>query len=655
MFQSRDGHFRRGIVFVFLPNVAKNVYLCSDMMKRWIAILLCLLSVERGLAHDADSALTLKEHIFYHYDRSEFAEVVQCCNAALAVYQQDGSLFEMAGCYNVLGVAYQRLGRFEESIESYRMCNDAMERLKASESEKEQAQSTLFYDKNIRYTTNNMAKVFLVMEDYAEAERLYLDCIAMLGEPHDTIDFQDMATYRQNLAEVYMKQALRKTGEEKERLLQASVAMAEEAAALSQRYDKLPFKQASKTVMLAQAYQAAGRTNEALDIAKDALASAEAVDDPYLLAEAHAVTGHCEAELGHDKAAESHYRQAIQLATDNHFDELRIDLLKVAYDIASRFNKGLAFDYVEQYLVLKDSLFNEQQQRIVRDYQVKYDLAEKEHQLTLQTVINKNNRTVIVMLVVLVALLLALFVAFALIGEARKRQNEILGKISETKDRLFSIISHDFKNSVLSQALLLDAMNKHSDKMSENELHEKISLLKSSSDMLKEKMFGLLDWMKVEMAGKQGQASTFSLHELVWGCIDAHELDMEEKRVTVAIEVAESLVAREDENKVRLVLNNLLNNAIKYSLPDGRVRIVAEDAGKCVWVAVTDQGVGISEERLETLTKSSTLPSKDTQAGEGFGIGLMLCKQLIERDGGQLLIESKEGEGTTVRFSIRKQ
>ena len=113
-------------------------------------ILLCCLTLTIGVtAQDASAgnsapepaeasaaapdSLSLKERIFYYYDRSEFVQVVQCCNEALEVYQATDDLFEMAGCYNILGIAYQRLGRFKEAIASYQLTAETMEKLKESE------------------------------------------------------------------------------------------------------------------------------------------------------------------------------------------------------------------------------------------------------------------------------------------------------------------------------------------------------------------------------------------------------------------------------------------------------------------------------------------------------------------------------------------
>lgn len=117
-------------------------------MKKLAFIILCITLSLGVFAHEPDT-LSVKDHIFYHYDRSEFNEVVRLCEEALVVYESTNDLFEMAGCYNLLGIAYQRLGRFKEAIESYELCAETMERLKNSEYELHQMGAAAFYDKSI--------------------------------------------------------------------------------------------------------------------------------------------------------------------------------------------------------------------------------------------------------------------------------------------------------------------------------------------------------------------------------------------------------------------------------------------------------------------------------------------------------------------------
>jgi len=628
-------------------------------MKRPILILICITMALVGLAQDGSStgpetldSLSLKERIFYHYDRSEFTEVVNACNKALEVYKATDDFFEMAGCYSILGIAYQRLGRYKEAIESYERSTEVLEKMKESEIALHKEGAEAFYDKNIRYTRNNMATIYFMMEEYDEAEKLYLNCIQMLGTPHDTIDYIDLASYRKNLAEVSLKQAASLEGAAKTQRLKEAVDLAEQAMQLSEQYGDHPFNYISKKVLLAQTYHAVGRDQEALAMTDEALEMAGALNDAYLLAEIHAVYGEFEANEGHYEAAEQHYRKAVVLATENDFEELQRTALNGAYAAARHFDKALALDYLEQSDALKDSVFNEQQQQLIRDYQVKYDLAEKDHKLAIQEERNHHSRTMVFLLFALTILLIGLLILAMRFGHIRKQQNKALAKLNKTRNHMFSVVSHDLKTSVMSQNLMLDVMESHFDEMTKDDVYAKVLILKASSDGLKEKMLNLIEWMKMGMGNNKIQTTTFDLHALVEDCIESQKTEIDKKRLTVVNAVAPSLMANDDANMVQLVLRNLLNNAVKFSWPDGEIRIDATKENGKIWMTVTDHGIGISAERQKCLLNDMVAPSQGTQGETGSGIGLMLCKQLISRNGGKITVKSQVGNGTTIQFSI---
>lgn len=619
-------------------------------MKKLFLFLFCMAGMAWGFAQEPDS-LSLKDRIFYHYDRSEFAEVVLCCNEALAVYQATDDYFEMAGCYNILGIAYQRMGKFKEAIDSYESCAEAMERLKASEYAVQQEGAAEFYDKNIRYTRNNMAEIYYAMDDFDHAEELYRSCIEMLGEPKDTIDYLDKATYLQNLSAVFLKRSAQLEGAEKEGRLNESVRLAEQALTLSRQYGDLPFKLISKMLMLSQVYHAMGRTQEALALADEALSVAETEKDSYLQAEIHGVYGEYEAVQGHYVNAESHYLKAVELAEENHFDELLWTSLNGAYEAARHYDKGLALDYLERSTVLKDSIFNEEQQRLLLDYQMRYELSEKDHLMALQEERSHRDKQMIIFLVLLAALLLVLLIVGFRLGRMSKQKNIALNRLNKAKDHLFSVVSHDFKTSMVSQAMMLEAMNQFYDKMSSEQVKEKLLTLQTSADALKEKLFNLFEWIKIELGSNESNDADFNLRDLVNECVAANAAELGQKGLRVVSDLPD-LMASDNRNMVRLVLQNLLSNAIKFSWPNQEIEISVRQEDNRYWVTVEDHGTGIQPDCKDRLVKEMVTPSQGTMNESGTGIGLMLCGQLLAKNGGEIVIESEEGKGTKVRFTV---
>jgi len=622
-------------------------------MKRLWIIFLCLVMSIGCLAQDAANSDTLKKRIYAHYYKSEFAEVVELGSEALEVYKANGELFDLAGCYNVMGNAYQRLGRFKEAIESYELCTETMEQLKASDNEGDREDAAAFYDKNIRYTRNNMAEIYFSLGEYDEAEKLYRKCIEMLGEPDDSIKSVDLAVYLQNLAGVTLKQAAQAEGLEKDTRIASAVGMAERALALSEQYHDKPFKRINKMIVLAQAYFAAGRADEARAVADKALAMAEAEDDPYLQTEIHAILGEFDANEGHYEEAERHYRTAVALADENGFDELLMNSLGGGYESAKHFNRSLALDYFERSTAIKDSIFNVEQQQLLRDYQARYDLIEKEHQIALQEQRYKSSRMQVIVLSILALLLLALLGFGFFLVVKHKRLNARLAHLNKSKDHLFSVVSHDFKTSVSSQNLMLDVMNKSLDRMSKEQLKDKMLTLKSLSNALYEKMLNLFEWMKMELGGGETNREAFDVLALVDNCVKAQETEISQKEIEVAVKMNEGMIAMDNKNMVRLVLQNVIGNAVKFSWPRSKVNITARQENDRFWIVVEDHGMGMSDERLASVLKEAVKPSKGTNDESGTGIGLVLCARLLERNGEKIEIESAESIGTTVRFSIK--
>ena len=124
------------------------------------------------------------------------------------------------------------------------------------------------------------------------------------------------------------------------------------------------------------------------------------------------------------------------------------------------------------------------------------------------------------------------------------------------------------------------------------------------------------------------------------------------KSLKVNNEVPKYIMGYDDINVVRLVIQNLLGNAVKFSYPNGEITIKAEHNCDRAWISVSDNGMGISEAKLEKIFNYMTSSEKGTGGETGTGIGLFVSKQFIDKIGGKIAIESKKGIGTTVSFSI---
>ena len=570
----------------------------------------------------------LRTMILYFFNNNDFQHVVQYSEIGIAHYEKIGDLFNQAGCTMTLANAYQRLGQLDKAIDCYNQCNDLMDQIGGEMAEV-----------NKRYVINNIAEIHLAMDEYDTAEEMYHKCIEMLGtvDVNDTASNLDLATYYQNLAEVRIAQNKVKNDASK---LAEAVDFAEQSLELSRHYQDTPHKIINRLVTLSKAYRIVERTDESERLMDEALRIAKENGETFLETSIYLQKGD--------------FAKAIAMSEENHFDELLKEALESAYQQTKESDPKLALAYYERSVAMKDSVFNETQQQLIRDYQVRYATQEKEHALAMEQEKSKRNRLYVVVLAVIALLLLVIAYIWYRLAKTRKRRAEELAHLNATKDRLLSIVSHDVRTPVGAMCQVMRDLTDNYDAMAETDRKAKMVMLRTSSEALNDRMENIIHWVKGELENSQIIPSDFNLSEIVDECIKAQEMTIAAKSLKVSNEVPKGLMAHDDVNVVSLVLQNLLSNAVKFSYPEGEVGVRATERDGRIWVEVRDNGMGISEKKMEKIFRFMTSSASGTGGETGTGIGLFVSKMLIDKLGGEITIESKKDEGTLVRFSVNK-
>lgn len=560
----------------------------------------------------------LRTMILYFFNNNDFQHVVQYSEVGIAHYQKIGDLFNQAGCTMTLANAYQRLGQLDKAIDCYNQCNDLMDQIGGEMAEV-----------NKRYVINNIAEIHLSMGEYETAEEMYRKCIDMLGtvDPADTASNLDLATYYQNLAEVRIAQDNPK-----------AVGFAEQSLELSRKYQDTPHKIINRLMALSKAYHIVERNDESAELMDEALSIAVENGETFLETGIYLQKGD--------------FTKAIAMADENHFDELLQEALEGAYLAERERNPKLALEYFERSVMMKDSVFNEKQQELIRDYQVRYATQEKEHALAMEQEKSKRNRMYVIVLAVVAALLFLIAFIWYRLAQARKKRAEELAHLNATKDRLLSIVSHDVRTPVGAMCQVMRDMTDNYDQLDETDRKAKLVMLRTSSEALNDRMENIIHWVKGELENSQIVPVNFNLSELVDECIKTQGMIITAKSLKVSNEVPKAMMVHDDVNVVRLVMQNLLSNAVKFSYPDGEVSVKAEEKGGRIWIEVSDNGMGISEKKLEKIFNFMTSSACGTSGESGTGIGLFVSKQLVDKIGGEITIESRKDEGTVVRFSV---
>ncbi len=235
--------------------------------------------------------------------------------------------------------------------------------------------------------------------------------------------------------------------------------------------------------------------------------------------------------------------------------------------------------------------------------------------------------------------------------EAKKAELESL---NATKDRLFAIIAHDLRSPALSFRGIAQKVN-YLIKKGEYGLLEKLgSNIESNAQTLNHLLDNLLDWSL-----GQGKLQVFNPHPLPLNLEVKHACSFfEQKAADKGIQLIQSIPPDmevfADQRALATGLRNLLDNAVKFTEKEGRVEVSAREKAGSLVIKVKDTGVGISPERLERMFDLRLNGTRGTNGESGSGLGLTLVKDLMEKHGGELMVESTPGRGTTVSIIFPK-
>lgn len=239
--------------------------------------------------------------------------------------------------------------------------------------------------------------------------------------------------------------------------------------------------------------------------------------------------------------------------------------------------------------------------------------------------------------------------------KTRLETEEELRDANATKDRFFSIIAHDLKNPFNSIVDLVTIITEDSEMLSKDEIVELIKDLHGNAKKTKVLLDSLLQWRQVQSGGMLVNPEELNLQEITDQTIEVLSTHANAKGISLLTEIEEDCCAFGDKNMITTVIRNLISNAIKFTPQDGTISVsVSEKEGFFV-LHVKDNGMGMSEENVHNLFKIDKKVSAIGTANEkGSGLGLILCKEFVEKNGGKIWAFSKLNQGSVFSFMIPK-
>ena len=230
---------------------------------------------------------------------------------------------------------------------------------------------------------------------------------------------------------------------------------------------------------------------------------------------------------------------------------------------------------------------------------------------------------------------------------------EELKSLNDTKDKFFGIIAHDLKNPFSSLLGATEYLYKEIEKHDRKKIRMLAKILYESAQSGFDILTNLLEWSRAQTGSLAYDPEEISLTGLVDKNISLVAVLANSKNIKISANLEPGLTLTADENMLNTVLRNLLTNALKFTHPGGAVKIEAGRTGSKVHVTVRDTGTGIPEKDLDKLFRIDVkYVNSGTNDERGTGLGLLLCKEFINRHGGEIWVESRLNEGSAFHFTI---
>lgn len=242
------------------------------------------------------------------------------------------------------------------------------------------------------------------------------------------------------------------------------------------------------------------------------------------------------------------------------------------------------------------------------------------------------------------------------IEEKIKKQNDDLLKAIAEKDKFFSIIAHDLRGPFQGFIGLTELMSESITQMSQEEITELSQTLQGTAKNLYELLDNLLNWALVKRGHKRFNVEKVRLFAVVDAVIDTLGNQIRKKNHRVENSVGNDIDVLADRETLKTIIRNLISNAIKFTPHDGNITITFDDKHNgFIEVSIKDTGIGMSKDIVNNLFKINQKVSRPgTDDEPSTGLGLILCKELIEKHGGVIWVESSEGKGSIFRFTLPK-
>lgn len=364
--------------------------------------------------------------------------------------------------------------------------------------------------------------------------------------------------------------------------------------------------------------------------------------------------GEINSELGQIESAKKYFTEAEKIASNKKEIQVKLAVLKAYSQFSEKIGdyKG-ALLLGQKYYAQRDSILNFESMALIsqmdRDFRKIRDDQKYNSLLAEKTLIEKRRNYVIALS------LLALVLAGVVYNRYRiiKKFNRELSELNSMKDKLFSIIAHDLKNPLHSLFGLTDFLITSYNSLSDDERISLIAKMDISGKQIYRLLENLLYWSRSQTGSIEFSPKMNDMYLMVEETIEVLSQSAASKKIKVENNVIKDSYVYCDSEMIKTVLRNLISNGIKFTNREGRINIDLIKTEGFWKITVSDNGIGMESDKSKSLFKIDSInTSRGTENEQGTGLGLIICKEFIEKHRGSISIESKTGIGTTISFTL---
>ena len=420
----------------------------------------------------------------------------------------------------------------------------------------------------------------------------------------------------------------------------------------------------------ALAYIELGEQQLALQYFRKGLGLAIRASDEFTEGSVYVNLGSLYGDMKNQDSALFYLHRALRIAQQRGFRSLEMDTFEeLAKFHAKQGSYASAYNWMVKYDTLYKSLFNEQQSEQIMQLRSRYEQEISEQEILqlqsetqLQKMLNK-------LFAVFIVIIIALVIVIAVNLHSKKRTNlmlaernlqisnaiqklseseEELQKLNKSKDRIFSVVAHDLRNPVAAVTGFSELLYDNFDQFPVETQKEYLLQILQGTQRLQNMLENLLIWARSQMKAVKYQPETIRVYDLLEDCIREVKPNLDHKKVQCQLDVDPPCEVFADRAMMHTVFRNLVINAIKFSFPGGTIRITSEAFKNDCHIRVSDEGIGIQPEiQAKLFTANEVVSTPGTTGEQGSGLGLVICKEFLERNHGQISVESEPGMGST--------